>query len=352
MKRDEIEVDGKLRSRRGANGQSLGADDATIADFWRRFGDSCAVDEAGRPIPFFHGTAAQFEQFSPDSHRTVLNEKYQGDAFHFSPDMAVARKYAFAARNEVFNRSKVYAALDRSVPAKLANVFKSVVERGYSATWDMPEDQVKAILDCATNADIDINDLLDLAEFVEGSNYNLGRVDGFDAGMIFGSSSRGFPDWARESAKQFGLAEAAPSPRIVLAYLKCEKLLRTNSREQARDACKNGYDSVLFEGDDLVSGTPEWAVYTPEQIFLIGSVEGLHLDNQTWRPAARPIPRGELTLRLASSPRGDFAATSTESTETSSTTVTEDARRYDAAQHAVAMLTRQAHDSKPRRVAP
>jgi lysophospholipase L1-like esterase len=59
-------------------------------NFLAWFGNSRARDMNGDPLVLYHGTSATFDAFSTASHRSVLNNDYQGDGFHFTPSARVA----------------------------------------------------------------------------------------------------------------------------------------------------------------------------------------------------------------------------------------------------------------------
>jgi hypothetical protein len=288
---DYVVVGGKERSRVNSDGVPIDVTTSGIEAFWRWFGDSAAVDDHGRPVPIFHGTAALFHRFSADAHRTVLNDEYQGDGFHFSPDESVAERYSNASRNQCFNKARMYAALEATMPALLTSTFKTVVEHGYDQTWELPEDQIRKILDCAVDHGIDINDLLDLAEYVEGSRYHHGRKfndPGELHALLGGGGGLYLPDHAIQSAVELGLRSAVPDRRVIACYLKVEKPMRTNSPARAKTARAKGFDGVLYTGKGTVAGVPEWIVYDPSQIKSICDFGRWHADEEDFERADAP----------------------------------------------------------------
>lgn len=60
---DTIDVDGVARPRTDSSGQPIAATDEALRNFWRWFGDSKVVDEQGRPLVVYHGTAEDFDAF-------------------------------------------------------------------------------------------------------------------------------------------------------------------------------------------------------------------------------------------------------------------------------------------------
>lgn len=269
-----ILVDGKARPRHNALGDPIAQTDDSLVRFWRWFGDSRVVDAQGRPLVVYHGTAARFEAFSVTAHRTVLNSKYQGDGFHFSPDRRVAEKYSEANRNQSFNKARMYAALERAVPKEIADLFKTVVEQGYNHAWDISDEDIRALMSIADGAGIDLNNLLDLAEHVEGSRWNAGRraTGQNNLMLLFSGGGIYLPDWARESAERFGLGDAVPRPRVISVYLSANEVLVTDDRYAARAARNSGFNGVLYGGEDTVSNVPEWTVFQPEQIKSVDNI--------------------------------------------------------------------------------
>lgn len=261
-----IDVDGVRRHRLNSAGRLIHHTDQGIQNFWRWFGASQAVDAAGRPRPFYHGSAYPFDAFSDSAHRSVLNNQYQGDGFHFSEDPVVASRYAEASRNQLINRDVIIELVNATLPDYAAQVFCDVVLHGYAKAWDIPEEDIRHILDSSAADNVDLNDLLDIAEYVEGTNYHAGRPRQFDAGMIFGGNPVYLPEHIRANAVAFGLQDALPNAYVIEAYLKTESLLVTDDREQARLARENGYDGVYYSGAGTVGEQPELAVFSPHQI--------------------------------------------------------------------------------------
>lgn len=297
---DTLLVDGARRSRSNAEGLPIDVSEAGLVAFWRWFGDSVTTDALGRPIPMYHGTASTFDRFSHDEHRSVLNNNYQGDGFHFSPDLDVADRYSTANRNQLFNKKRMFAAIDQVMPELIAATFKNVVEAGYQSAWDLPDEQVDVILACASQHGIDINSLLDLAEYVEGSNYNKGlRTD--TASTIFDAISGGgaiyLPEWAATDARSFGLGSAVPEPRVVAAYLKTYNPLHTNRAERAKKAADRGFDGLCYSGNGTVANVPEWVVFEPTQIKSIFDYGRWLASDNDYQTAGAPSLVSERTAR-------------------------------------------------------
>lgn len=53
-----IEIDGKQRPTTNSNGQPIAQTEEGVRNFWKWFGDSKVVDDQGRPLVVYHGTAS------------------------------------------------------------------------------------------------------------------------------------------------------------------------------------------------------------------------------------------------------------------------------------------------------
>lgn len=265
--------------------------------------------ETGEPMVVYHGTNADFTEFAWSANRSSLNENYQGDGFHFSEDPRIASRYAEAARNNQINKTRIFAEVDRVMPPLAARTFKAVVNEGYGAAWDLPQDEINAILRESDEAGIDLNDLLDIAEYVEGSNYHKGRDQRFDAGMIFGGSgAHEISEWVRDNAVRLGIDAAMPQNNVIPVYLRAENVLYISDRDGARNAQANGYDAVYYSGPGTVGGVPEWVVFRPEQIKSAtgnnGDFDGQSPDirrsfaRQDAEPAGTTVPDAATPARL------------------------------------------------------
>lgn len=266
-----INIDGVTRPTTNSNGQPIAQTEEGLRNFWRWFGDSKVVDKQGRPLVVYHGTAYDFSDFDAGRHRSILNDKYQGDGFHFSDNPSVASRYADANRNRLLRKKDIYPLVERRFPGRISKLFKDVVEHGYSKAWDIPQDEVSAVIKAGDKAGIDLNDLLDLAEVVEGSRYHAGRNNGVDPSEIFnamfgGNSGDLLSGYHVDSMVGLGLDAAAPAQNVMAAYLKSDNPLETESRKAAAAARENGHDGILYRGPDLVDDVPEWVVFSPEQI--------------------------------------------------------------------------------------
>lgn len=82
-----------------------------IDNFWRWFGNSKCVDEQGRPLVFYHGTNANFKEFS---HRLKGDKDFGflGSGFYFTLTKDLASEYSTYSSDENSNVMMVYLKLE------------------------------------------------------------------------------------------------------------------------------------------------------------------------------------------------------------------------------------------------
>lgn len=89
----DIDIDGVKKSALNSEGNYLGRTEEEIRNFYKWFGDSKVVDEEGRPLVVYHGTADKIETFSKDyAGMTTGNNEY--GAFFFANDRDIAEDYS------------------------------------------------------------------------------------------------------------------------------------------------------------------------------------------------------------------------------------------------------------------
>lgn len=82
---ETIVVDGVERSTTNSEGKPIADTTAGLEAFWSWFGDSKVVDEQGRPLVVYHGTAFSFDKFSDRQGR---------GAVFFTPERKFAEEFA------------------------------------------------------------------------------------------------------------------------------------------------------------------------------------------------------------------------------------------------------------------
>lgn len=122
-----IDVDGVQRPALNSNGQPIHPTLEGVRNFWRWFGDSKVVDEQGRPLVVYHGTAADFEAFDP-KRLGARDAGFFGRGFYFAPDEDTAQGYADSA------------AEDDGLPIENSAVIPGYVALQNPFVWDMADD--------------------------------------------------------------------------------------------------------------------------------------------------------------------------------------------------------------------
>lgn len=125
-----IEVDGAMKHRLNSLGQPIHHTEEGIKNFHRWFGDSKAVDEHGRPLVVYHGTASDVEHFDP------IKAQSEGSAFFFSHSSLMKNK---ADNANMYAKSRGPKSDANVVPVylKISNLHKS----GFAE--DIPSDEAK-----------------------------------------------------------------------------------------------------------------------------------------------------------------------------------------------------------------
>lgn len=115
-----IEVDGVMKHRHNSLGQPIHHTDEGIRNFHRWFGDSRAVDEHGRPLVVYHGTAADIKSFDPN--KIGSNWKQDNEGFFFTTDQNTAewnsKKSSKRIKSSGPNVVPVYLSLKNSLNLK------------------------------------------------------------------------------------------------------------------------------------------------------------------------------------------------------------------------------------------
>ena len=106
----EIEVDGVQRPTRNSKGQLIHPTEEGIRNFWRWFGSSRVVDDQGRPLVVYHGTAGDFDVFNnlADGFDTVRD----GDAAMRDGGGGANRRALYFASEPEGGQVEAYASRD------------------------------------------------------------------------------------------------------------------------------------------------------------------------------------------------------------------------------------------------
>jgi hypothetical protein len=95
-----IEVDGVERPTTNSNGNLIHPTEDGIRNFWKWFGDSKVVNEDGKPLVVYHGTASEFTSFAAEKVSGRSKNEF-GAGFYFSPRKSAAELYAGKSGNVV-----------------------------------------------------------------------------------------------------------------------------------------------------------------------------------------------------------------------------------------------------------
>lgn len=231
------------------------------------------LDFNWEPKIFYHGTNRIFNVFSKEMHRTIRNEQFQGDGFFFTDNEIDAWRYAEAAINQHLLKDEFFKSLKQFYPQPIYDLAEAVYNIPYSKAWDKMENKYgfenffKIIRDWEKETGLDINKLCDFVSNVEGAEV---EVDDRDNLMNFFSDSPRITlsEFYYENAEKYHFKNALPNFNVVKVFLKMDNVLRTNDREDAKNAESNGYDSVVYGGPGVV-GDLEYIIYDTKQIKII-----------------------------------------------------------------------------------
>ena len=96
---ETIVIDGVIRPTRNSEGRLIFPTEEGLRNFWKWFGDSAIVDNKGRPVVMYHGTARDIEEFIPK----------QADAIFVTPNPSFAEGFGPASEDymvrNLFNKT-------------------------------------------------------------------------------------------------------------------------------------------------------------------------------------------------------------------------------------------------------
>lgn len=133
-----IDVDGVMRPTRNNKGSLIASTEEAIRNFWRWFGDSGVVDDKGYPRLVLHGTARDFEEFTPkqaeaifftdnpkfaDNYSKQLSINYMVDNFRdFLTDEQIESAKAETLRFMDNTEKEYYRLTQKSSPEEFAEI--------------------------------------------------------------------------------------------------------------------------------------------------------------------------------------------------------------------------------------
>lgn len=231
--------------------------------------DNPITDNYGRPLTLYHGTNRDFTVFDYNKNKTELNENYQGDGFFFTASKEVAEKYSRSNKNQNIDKDVFLKEVLQMYP-DIYDFVNDLINLGYSKAWDnffkihKPEDY----LEFEKKVGVDLNTISDIAKNVDGYNYKADMVgEELSIENVFGllkPQTLSIDDYIIDKMKEYGFT--TPRENVKEVHLYAMNILETNNREEARNAQKNGYDAVIYNGENTVDGEPEYIVFNPNQI--------------------------------------------------------------------------------------
>lgn len=208
----------------------------------------------------YHGTTALFKQFDLSYVRKELVDQFYGDGVFLTPKKGVASQYADANRNMGFPREVIDDV--KSANRFAGEFLENLVKNGRRA-WDD--------IDYTQDHGVDLNIVGDIAEWIHGTKYDPseGREDNGGGFVDIFSSDTGTPDYLFSDLETLGVDIFKYQPKIYTVVAKAQNVLVTESKAKARKARSKGFDAVIYDGNDLVSGVPEVAIFNPKQVKIL-----------------------------------------------------------------------------------
>ena len=242
----------------------------TTPEFEAFYKNNEMVDEQGNLLKVYHGTNRIFNIFDSSKNRTELNKGYQGDGFFFTASKEIAEKYAGSNRNQNIDKETFLKEVSEKYP-EIYDFANDLITLGYSKGWDNLLEKYSEdgeFLAFERKLGIDLNAISDIAKYVEGYNYKADdSVEELDIDDVFGALNQqnlGIDDYVIEKMNEYGFT--TPKENVKEVYLNAKNVLKTNDKEEARNAKSNGYDGVIYNGEGTVDGEPEYIVFEPNQI--------------------------------------------------------------------------------------
>ena len=136
---DTIVVDGKVRPTKTSAGTLIYPTEDGVKNFWRWFGKSVFVDDKGRPMVMYHGTARDIEEFVPKQANAIFitpNAKFAGGVSLWSEDW-MFRHYDEILSEEQIETAKL-KALEKIDP-ETKKAFRLSKDADHSAFVDTAE---------------------------------------------------------------------------------------------------------------------------------------------------------------------------------------------------------------------
>lgn len=252
-------------------------------------------DENNNVLILYHGTNREFIEHDINKHRTLLNSKFQGDWICYTDNYETAIKYMTAARNQCFDKDLFFKDIDlffdkrpfQGFEKYLNLLIKELVHKGYQQ--DQENDTYESIaklyvkdnniitedplvcffqqLNLYTSLyNFNIDEISDILEYVEGSKINNSPDINFN---FFNNTTIDIPMFAINYLIENEFLNSIPKPRVLSSQITYSKCLKTDDREEAKNAKNLGYDLVIYNGEGCVDNSPEYLIIHPNQVSII-----------------------------------------------------------------------------------
>lgn len=234
---------------------------------------------SGQPVTLYHGTTASFKAFDIGKSRDELVNAYYGKGLFFTPSKRVAWKYANANRNMGLPFEVIQDLKSVNKPA--GEFLEAIYKEGPDAWetfarahgfWNDDPPPGEGTFDSQGFQQflkVDPNTISDIADFIPGAKKGERKDNGLDDFTNIFSGSTGSPEWMYDLLDDVGLDSSKYRPKVYTVSVTASRVLVTKDKEEARQASSNGYDAVVFYGEDLVEGIPEVAVFSSDQVKIL-----------------------------------------------------------------------------------
>ncbi len=238
----------------------------------------------------FHGTNRKYDNHETKKNRTVLNDSYQGDWICYTEDEDVAWKYSSAARNQNFDKELFLKDVDiflsnskhDDVVPHIKSLLNNLMDLGFDKGWEktftdyarktrIQKDDSSFMFFQGVNRiqkekNFDINDLTGVLDYVDGSKSSLDEDPEDSLHMMFNQSVNTIPKCEIDMLESWGFTHSIPEERVIKSIITAKNILRTNNKEEAKKGRENGFDLVIYNGENTVDGKKEFLIKEPSQI--------------------------------------------------------------------------------------
>lgn len=252
-------------------------------------------DENNNVLILYHGTNREFSEHDIKKHRTLLNSKFQGDWICYTDNYETAIKYMTAARNQCFDKDLFFKDIDlffdkrpfQGFEKYLNLLIKELVHKGYQQDQEndtyeniaklyikdnniITEDPVVCFFQqlnlYISLYNFNIDEISDILEYVEGSKINNSPDMNFN---FFNNTTIDIPMFAINYLIENEFLNSIPKPIVLSSQITYSKCLKTDDREEAKNAKNLGYDLVIYNGEGCVDNSPEYLIIHPNQVSII-----------------------------------------------------------------------------------